>query len=246
MQKQQNKNRALLVFIFALSVVPVLIAIFLYSNPNLWLRSGVNNGRLIIPPISTNLEDFTGFDGFSTNNLAELKGHWLIANIIPNPECNEICLDAVLKTRQLRLMLSKDLSRTRRVVLITGGLNVNKSHQLWLKDSLLWRLRQTGSREDEKLFQQLLVSDTNIGRELIGNILGQENAQISLDSDLIRLVPKQTIIDRLNQATNNGLADGMLFLIDPLGNVMMWYGPGFDPYKVKSDLLHLLKISQIG
>jgi len=38
----------------------------------------------------------------------------------------------------------------------------------------------------------------------------------------------------------------MLLLIDPQGNVMMRYEPGFDPYKVKNDLLHLLKISQIG
>jgi hypothetical protein len=26
----------------------------------------------------------------------------------------------------------------------------------------------------------------------------------------------------------------------------MQYDPGFDPYKVKSDLVHLLRISQIG
>jgi hypothetical protein len=40
--------------------------------------------------------------------------------------------------------------------------------------------------------------------------------------------------------------DGMLFLIDPLGNVMMHYEPGFNAYKVKDDLMHLLRISQIG
>lgn len=36
------------------------------------------------------------------------------------------------------------------------------------------------------------------------------------------------------------------FLMDPLGNIMMQYESGFDPYKVKSDLHKLLKISQIG
>jgi hypothetical protein len=40
--------------------------------------------------------------------------------------------------------------------------------------------------------------------------------------------------------------DGMLFLIDPLGNLMMQYEPGFNTYKVKDDLMHLLRISQIG
>jgi hypothetical protein len=38
----------------------------------------------------------------------------------------------------------------------------------------------------------------------------------------------------------------MLLLIDPLGNIMMQYEPGFDPYKVKNDLMHLLRASQIG
>jgi len=246
MQKQQNKNRALLIMIFALSVVPIIIALLLYVNPGLWLRSGVNNGRLIVPPIFTKLEDFTGFDEFSADNLKELKGRWLIANIIPKPECDEVCLDAILKTRQLRLMLSKDLSRTRRVVLITGGMKTNAGQQLWLKDSLLWRLRQTGSPKDDELFQQLLKTDKKIEEDLIKQLLAHENTQAPLDSDLIRLLPAQTIIDQLNGAAMNGLADGMLFLIDPLGNVMMWYEPGFDPYKVKKDLLHLLKISQIG
>ncbi len=246
MKKQQNKNRALIVLIFALSVVPVIIAVFLYVNPNLWLGSSVNNGRLIVPPILSHPKDFAGFDAFSTSHLGELKGRWLIANIVPKSECNEICLDAILKTRQLRLMLGKDLARTRRVVLITGGMSVNAGQQLWLKDSLLWRLRQTGSQKDEALFQQLLKADKKIEGNLMGQLLGDADPKAAMNSDLIRLIPKQNIIDQLHRVAINGLADGMLFLIDPLGNVMMWYEPGFDPYKVKSDLLHLLKISQIG
>jgi hypothetical protein len=34
--------------------------------------------------------------------------------------------------------------------------------------------------------------------------------------------------------------------MDPLGNLMMKYAPGFDPYKVRNDLSKLLRISQIG
>ncbi len=40
--------------------------------------------------------------------------------------------------------------------------------------------------------------------------------------------------------------DGLLLLMDPLGNLMMRYAPGFDPYKVKDDLKKLLAVSQIG
>ena len=42
------------------------------------------------------------------------------------------------------------------------------------------------------------------------------------------------------------MPEGMLFLIDPLGNLMMQYEAGFNTYKVKDDLMHLLRISQIG
>ena len=55
---------------------------------------------------------------FQLENMKELAGHWLIVNVIPNTGCNEICLDALLKTKQLRLMLNKELPRTRRVVIV--------------------------------------------------------------------------------------------------------------------------------
>jgi hypothetical protein len=41
-------------------------------------------------------------------------------------------------------------------------------------------------------------------------------------------------------------AETMVLLLDPLGNLMMWYDTGFDPYGLVKDLKHLLKASQIG
>ena len=42
------------------------------------------------------------------------------------------------------------------------------------------------------------------------------------------------------------LANGSVYLVDPLGNVMMLYGPDSKPLKLLKDLNKLLKISQIG
>jgi len=39
---------------------------------------------------------------------------------------------------------------------------------------------------------------------------------------------------------------GHVFIVDPLGNLMMHYAPDFDPYGVLRDLRRLLKASQIG
>lgn len=51
---------------------------------------------------------------------------------------------------------------------------------------------------------------------------------------------------RLQEALGMPLVDGMVLLMDPFANVMMWYDPGFDPYGALRDLQHLLKISRIG
>jgi hypothetical protein len=39
---------------------------------------------------------------------------------------------------------------------------------------------------------------------------------------------------------------GRLYLVDPLGNLMMIYAPGFDPQGLLDDLEHLLRVSRVG
>jgi cytochrome oxidase Cu insertion factor (SCO1/SenC/PrrC family) len=41
-------------------------------------------------------------------------------------------------------------------------------------------------------------------------------------------------------------AAGRIYIIDPLGNLMMYYPPGGDPKDMLKDLLRLLKVSQVG
>ena len=50
----------------------------------------------------------------------------------------------------------------------------------------------------------------------------------------------------LESALTFPLEDGMILMMDPLGNVMMHYAEDFDPYGVQSDLRLLFKASQIG
>jgi hypothetical protein len=159
-----------------------------------------NHGHLITPIITTERTDFQGFDTFSQDNLKELDAHWLIVNVIPKTDCAETCLDAIYKSRQLRLMLNKELVRTRRAVLILDSSVSQDSAANWWKE----------------------------------------------DSDLLRLKPNAAVIEKLNLLYNGQIPEGVLLLVDPLGNFMMQYAPNFNPYDAKSDLMHLLKISQIG
>ncbi len=198
MHHQKNKNHILILAIFGMSVIPFLIAWGLKEHPQM-LSGQTNYGQLITPPLTTERGDLTGFDRFSTENMSELTGHWLLVNVIPNSDCNDSCIDAIHKTKQLRLMLNKELTRTRRIVMILKDVAPETANKWW---------------ED--------------------------------DQTLLRVKPNDVVAKKIAAIRQGNISDGMLLLMDPLGNLMMQYEPGFDPYSVKSDLMHLLRISQIG
>jgi hypothetical protein len=198
MNDQQKKNRLLILILFAMALIPFLAALLFKAKPE-WLQGQTNYGRLIVPPVMTEASELTGFDAFSNDNIHELNAHWLIVNVIPHRDCNAVCLDALHKTRQIQLMLNKDLPRTRRVALLLDDPDPKQAEAWW---------------KDEKA--------------------------------LLRMQPSASFLAKLGQIKPGGFPDGTVLLMDPLRNLMMQYDPGFDPYKVKSDLVHLLRISQIG
>lgn len=55
-----------------------------------------------------------------------------------------------------------------------------------------------------------------------------------------------TFIIQKHVKTNYALQNGTLYLVDPLGNVMMSYKPGIKANAIFQDLTRLLKVSQIG
>lgn len=54
------------------------------------------------------------------------------------------------------------------------------------------------------------------------------------------------VLQALTSAIGKPPGEGVVILLDPLGNLVLWYDTGFDPYKLVKDLKHLLKASQIG
>jgi hypothetical protein len=196
--EQQQKNQRIILVIFAMSFIPFLVAWYLKENPEL-LVARTNHGQLIPPPVTTQLVDFAGVDQFSRENMTELTGHWVLVNVIPGSECKDACLEAMHKTKQLILMMNKDLTRMRRVVVLLNDIDPTVASVWWRDDSRLLRAKANAT---------LTQGIRSIG---------------------ITTVP-----------------DGLLLIMDPLGNLMMHYAPGFDPYKVKDDLKKLLNVSQIG
>ena len=184
--------------VFAMSIIPFAVAWYLAEHPQI-LHLGSSNGDLITPPVTTESSEFLGMDAFSTENLKELPGHWLLINLLPQSECNPVCQDALYKSRQLSLMMGKDIVRIRRVAI------------------------------------QLQKTEHSI---LTGEWLE--------DARLLKILAGPTLREKLLKISGDPASDGMLLLMDPLGNLMMRYPVGFDPYRVKNDLAKLLRISQIG
>lgn len=199
MSQQKQKNRRIIVLLFAMSVVPFIIAWFLASQVS-WMGKGTNLGDLVTPPIQTKTTDFSGFDSFSKENIDEIPGHWIMIHIITQNDCQKSCLDAIHKSKQIRLMMNKDLTRIRRLVLLNNEVKNNPNATNWWQD----------------------------------------------DKRLLRVIPSSSLISKLQTLRHGNLSSDILFLMDPLGNIMMQYDSGFDPYQVKKDLGKLLRISQIG
>ena len=66
------------------------------------------------------------------------------------------------------------------------------------------------------------------------------------DARLLKILTTTQLQQKFEKIAAGGVSEGVMLIMDPLGNLMMKYPAGFDPYKVKNDLSKLLRISQIG
>ena len=55
-----------------------------------------------------------------------------------------------------------------------------------------------------------------------------------------------TLSDLLSSRVPAGLPAGGYYLVDPLGNLVMYFQPGIDPAAMVDDISHLLELSRIG
>ena len=193
-----NRNRLILIALLVLCTAPFVIALALYSGRSRMVEA-LHHGNLIAPAIPVSLGNFVGFDPFSTENIGEIRGHWVLVQFIAPRGCGTACRESLKKTRQVRLMLSKDLMRVRRVAVVGVEISLKQADEWWLEHPDL--LRSCRTDELEKI---------------------------------------------ATAATGSGIADGTVFIMDPIGNFMMWYPADFDPYGLKKDMQRLLRVSQIG
>ncbi len=135
----QFNSRVILIFIFLLGLAPFLLAFWFAQNPES-LGQPTSYGNLIDPAQPIDRLHIKGLDDFSQQNITELYGRWVLLHVVHGSECDTACQDSLHKTRQLRLMMNKDLTRIRRAALIVDHHSVPSS---WPDDKRLLKLKAT-------------------------------------------------------------------------------------------------------
>ena len=62
----------------------------------------------------------------------------------------------------------------------------------------------------------------------------------------LKIIASADLVQELWSATSRSNAHDGFFLIDPLGNLVMYFAPHIDPRDMVDDIKHLLELSQIG
>ena len=197
-KEKSSRFGGLVSLIMVISLAPLALAWWLNNNPE-WLSGRINYGHLIEPVIAVGRSEFNGLDDFSRQHIDEIRGRWILVHIVTDRGCHQLCRESLHKTKQIRLMLNKDLMRVRRLA--------------------------------------VTVSDG----------AGNADADWQKGHDYLLRVPSTArLLGIMRRAVGGEVPEGAVFLMDPIGNFMMWYEPGFDPYGMKKDLKRLLYASQVG
>ena len=187
---KKRSGRLQLLLLALIFVLPLLAATWMYygdNAPRPQARS--NHGELLAPIV--NMNELLGDSDFT----AAIVDHWALVYLHTEP-CDDACLDALYKQRQMRLMLGNDMSRVVRVFL----------HGPDAPDALM---------QTDRYANLIAVHD-------------RAASQILIDSHR----PDRTV--------------GGYYLIDPLGNLVMYFPTEIPPRDLVDDIQHLLKLSSIG
>lgn len=144
----------------------------------------------------------------------------------PTPDLGSTSLDGA--------PASLDAYKGKWIMLYVGSGNCGADCKKRLYD--IRQLRLTQGREKERIERVWLVTD----KEPLESLIMREH-----DGLRILRAPADKVEAWL-PAEAKASANQHLYLIDPLGNLMMRYAPDADPNKIKKDLSKLLRASSIG
>ena len=194
----RRRARLGLIGLAALFFVPLALSFYLYYGTSWRPEGGAQHGELIDPARPLPAASLQQADG-TTTGADFLRGRWHLV-YIGDGGCTATCRDALVKSRQVRLALDKDIGRVGRVFLYEGP----------APDPVLL------SADHPDLAAASLSGESAAGL-------------------------------RAAFAPGPGpAAADCLYIVDPLGNLMMRYPPDATPRAILTDLERLLRLSHIG
>lgn len=191
-EKQVRQGRLQFMLVAALFIGPLVVAMVLYYGDLDWRPSGYSNhGELLLPVenvVDPLVDDATG---------AALKGSWSLVYVFGGGcDAGSTCRDRLYATRQIRLMLGKNMDRLQRVFLHSGQ--------------------------------------------------APDPDYLAAEQSGLVLLQNATLSEALLASQPPAAAPDGYFLLDPLGNVVIYFAPEINPRDVVSDIKHLLSLSHIG
>lgn len=216
---QQGKHRHsiyVILVIFLLFLIPLTLALILYLEKITLGKNTTNHGKLIVPPFSITKFDLYNSKGQLLKNQIAKK---TIQQAVPNNRRTDgKWLMLFLYSNPCEQECQQGLYKMRQIRLATG-----KNRDRVARAILTYR----GKSLDRKL-TRLLSTEYKGTRHLIVS-----------KNQFERIVNDNAHVPNANK-------QGTLYLVDPLGNIMMLYKPNAKAKGIFKDIQKLLKVSQIG
>ena len=102
----------------------------------------------------------------------------------------------------------------------------------------LYRMRQS---------RLMLGNDmTRVARIFLHGDIGPDTVWLDGEHPGLITINNEGLSGMLNRKKPQGSGSGGLYLVDPLGNLVMYFAPDLAPEDMVSDIEHLLELSRIG
>ena len=132
------RNRLIVVLIALVSIIPFSLAWYLAKHTDMVQSQPKGNyGHLITPARPLDYAELLQTPVSSAENLTEIKGRWVMVQIASTAVCDEACKATAQRTGKLRLMLNKELSRVRRLLLFAAPADAAAVRELGERDPTL-------------------------------------------------------------------------------------------------------------
>lgn len=199
-------------------ILPYCIARFLYLHPTwLDLSHTTQKGRLITPPKPLRALSFHDRAG-TVVPWSTFKGKWVLLYFSPG-----VCLDACQKNlhymHQVQIALGKNRHQIQRVFVRPAPVKPTTTPPVPPSEKKAYQTVPEQEIQWQDMYPQLIVLHTDMD---------------ALKQFLLGLPGEKTAFER-----------GYLYLIDPMGRMMMGYDSDADPMGEFKDLKHLISIASM-